>query len=82
MIAPLAQVWEATAKRSALGIRKEELEFHIERYGVLITQCSILAGFAFESIVHLEPEEETPMWIAMWFYASLAFAVMFSTYVR
>ena len=39
-----AQVWEASAKRSALGIRQEELDFHIQRYTVLITQCSILVG--------------------------------------
>ena len=44
------QMWEATAKREALSLREEELNFHIDRYGVLITQCSVLAGFAFESV--------------------------------
>lgn len=75
------QVWEATAKRSALSLREEELNFHIDRYGVLITQCSVLAGFAFESIVHLDPEEHTPWEICAWFYASLSLSVMFSLYV-
>ena len=51
-------MWEANAKRRALTLRQEELDFHLQRYTVLITQCSILAGFAFESIVHLEPPED------------------------
>ena len=75
------QVWEATAKRSALSLREEELNFHIDRYGVLITQCSVLAGFAFESIVHLDPEEGTPWKLCAAFYGSLALCVMFSLYV-
>ena len=45
------QVWEANAKRRALTLRQEELDFYMQRYSILITQCSILAGFAFESIV-------------------------------
>ena len=49
------QVWEATAKRRAIDLRREELDFHMQRYTVLITQASLLTGFAFESIVHLEP---------------------------
>ena len=42
------------AKRSALQIRLEELNFHSERYKMLLTQCSFVAGFTFESIVHLD----------------------------
>lgn len=75
------QMWEATAKREALSLRQEELNFHIDRYGVLITQCSVLAGFAFESIVHLDPEEGTPWRLCAWFYGSLSLCVMLSLYV-
>jgi hypothetical protein len=75
------QVWEATAKRSALGIRHEELGFHIERYSVLVTQCSVLAGFAFESIVHLDVPEDTRPDLSAWYFVSLSFCVMFSVYV-
>ena len=76
------QVWEASAKRSALGIRQEELTFHLDRYTMLITQSSVLAGFAFESIVHLEvPEELKDSALASWFFGSLALAVLFSVYV-
>ena len=75
------QVWEASAKRQALGIRQEELDFHITRYTVLITQSAVLVGFSFESIVHLEPPEGTPWMITAWFHASLALAFMCSVYV-
>lgn len=76
-----AQVWEASAKRSALGIRQAELNFHIERYGALIGQCSFLAGFSFESIVHLEVPEDTSYVISSIFFVSLSLAVMCSVYV-
>lgn len=75
------QVWEATAKRSALGIRQEELGFHIERYSVLVTQCSVLAGFAFESIVHLDVPEWVDWKLSSWYFVSLSLSVMFSVYV-
>lgn len=74
-------MWEASAKREALNLRQEEMEFHIERYNMLITQCSVVAGFAFESIVHLEPEEHTPWQLTGWFYGSLSLCVMFGVYV-
>ena len=77
------QVWEATAKRSALEIRQNELNFHIDRYTVLVTQCALLTGFSFESIVHLDARmgDDVPEAIVNWFYASLALAIMCSVYV-
>ena len=75
------QVWEASAKRQALGIRQEELDFHIQRYTILITQCAILVGFSFESIVHLDVPEGTDWRLSAWFFGSLSLSVMFSMYV-
>jgi len=76
------QVWEATAKRSALEIRKEELDFHISRYTILVTQCSVLTGFSFESIIHLEDHLcQEHQFACYWFYSSCAAAVMTSVYV-
>ena len=75
------QVWEASAKRRALSLRQEELEFHISRFSVLITQCSVLAGFSFESIVHLEVPEDCDWRLSSTFFAALSLAVMFSLYV-
>lgn len=75
------QVWEATAKRRAIDLRREELEFHIQRYSVLITQASVLTGFAFESIVHLEVPEHIDWRIAAMFHGGLSLCIMFSLYV-
>ena len=75
------QVWEATAKRRAIDLRREELEFHIQRFSVLITQASVLTGFAFESIVHLEVPEGTDWRIAALFHGGLSLCVILSIYV-
>jgi len=75
------QVWEASAKRSALSIRHEELQFHLDRYTALVTQCSVLAGFAFESIVHLYVDNDASFAFYAWCFASLAFTVCCSVYV-
>jgi len=75
------QVWEATAKREAIGIRMEELDFHTQRYSVLITQCAVLTGFAFESMVHLKIPEELDWRLSAWFYGSLSLTVICSVYV-
>lgn len=77
------QVWEATAKRSALGLRKEELEFHVQRYTTLITQVAVLAGFSFDGLVHIDitlhPEaSESAAWL---YFASLSCAVLLALYV-
>ena len=48
---------------------------------MLLTQCSLLVGFAFESLVHLDVPEDTPEWIASWYFISLSAALMFGVYV-
>ena len=53
----------------------------MQRYTVLITRCSILAGFAFESIVHLEPPEDVDWRLTYAFYSGLSVSVMCSLYV-
>ena len=44
----------ASAKQTALQLRHKELDYYIERYSNLATQSSIIAGFAFDSLVELE----------------------------
>lgn len=75
------QVWEATAKRRAIDLRREELDFHIQRFSVLITQASVLTGFAFESIVHMEVDPEADWRIVAVFHGGLSLCVVFSLYV-
>mmetsp|Transcript_45297 Transcript_45297/g.118903 ORF Transcript_45297/g.118903 Transcript_45297/m.118903 type:complete len:215 (+) Transcript_45297:76-720(+) len=75
------QVWEATAKRRAIDLRNEELNFHMQRFTVLLTQSSILVGFAFESIVHLEVPEDCDPIISTMFFGGLAACVILSLYV-
>ena len=74
------QVWEAGAKRSALGIRQEELNFHLERYGTLITQTSFVTGFAFESLVHIDIPDGTTPFLTAWFFLSLSVCLMLCIY--
>ena len=75
------QVWEATAKRTALDLRLQELEFHVQRFTTVTTQASLLAGFAFEGLVHMDvPEDADPnLEYAFWITGSLA--MMFALYV-
>lgn len=77
------QVWEATAKRSALGLRKEELEFHVTRYTTLVTQVAVLAGFSFDGLVHIDIAQhpDAPPSAVWLFFASLSCAVLFALYV-
>ena len=44
----------AGVKQNALQLRQKELEYFVERYTNLATQASILAGFAFDSLVELD----------------------------
>eukprot|EP00966_Prymnesium_polylepis_P285550 6596022-Prymnesium_polylepis.1 len=60
----------------------QELEFHIARFTTLATQASVLAGFAFEGLVHMEvpPEYEgTRLETGFWLSGSLC--MMFALYV-
>ena len=48
----------AGLKQHALHLRQKELEYYVERYSNITTQASILAGFAFDSLVELEIPEK------------------------
>jgi hypothetical protein len=48
----------AALKQKALGLRQKELEYYVERYSNIATQASIVAGFAFDSLVELEISED------------------------
>jgi hypothetical protein len=48
----------AALKKNALGLRQKELEYYVERYSNIATQASIVAGFAFDSLVELEISED------------------------
>jgi hypothetical protein len=73
-------VWEASAKHRALQLRQEELDFHVSRYTAAITQTTLLAGFAFESLVHLETEHAQPA-MAFLFNVGLSLTIMSALYV-
>ena len=45
----------ANVKQNALQLRQRELEYYVERYSNLATQASIIAGFAFDGLVELDP---------------------------
>jgi len=76
------QVWEASAKRTALDFRMQELEFHVSRFTTLATQGSVLAGFAFEGLVHMEvPEEYVGTNLETIFWLSGSLCMMFALYV-
>ena len=47
----------ARLKQNALTLRQKELEYYVERYSNITTQASILAGFAFDSLVELDITE-------------------------
>ena len=74
-------MWEATAKRTALDLRLQELEFHVGRYTTVTTQASLLAGFAFEGLVHMEVPEGSDQRVATAFWVTGSLAMMFSLYV-
>tara|TARA_B110001452_G_C15169735_1_gene406560 strand:+ start:191 stop:1015 length:825 start_codon:yes stop_codon:yes gene_type:complete len=48
----------AGLKQHALHLRQKELEYYVERYSNITTQASILAGFAFDSLVELDIPEK------------------------
>mmetsp|Transcript_17369 Transcript_17369/g.52475 ORF Transcript_17369/g.52475 Transcript_17369/m.52475 type:complete len:300 (-) Transcript_17369:101-1000(-) len=48
----------AALKQNALSLRQRELEYYVERYSNIATQASIVAGFAFDSLVEIEISEE------------------------
>uniref|UniRef100_A0A7S0HG64 Transmembrane protein n=1 Tax=Phaeocystis antarctica TaxID=33657 RepID=A0A7S0HG64_9EUKA len=54
MLAASKDTLVAGLKQNALMLRHKELEYYVERYSNITTQASILAGFAFDSLVELE----------------------------
>lgn len=77
------QLWAAEAKLSALEIRSQELDFHIDRYAMLITQAGVEAAVAFMSLLHLRnlPEELVGTRVVYSFYACLFASLVLSVYV-
>jgi len=48
----------AALKQNALALRQKELDYYVERYSNIATQASIVAGFAFDSLVELEISDD------------------------
>ena len=71
----------ASAKQTALQLRHKELDYFIERYSNLATQSSILAGFAFDSLVELEIHDNGhAKWVDSVFYTAGSCAMAFALY--
>lgn len=60
----------------------QELEFHVSRFTTLATQGSLIAGFAFEGLVHMEvPPEWRNSMAELVFWVSGSLCMMFALYV-
>ena len=75
----------ASAKQTALQLRHKELDYYIERYSNLATQASIIAGFAFDSLVELEiqPPPIGPAhakWVEAFYYTAGSCCMAFALY--
>jgi len=72
----------ANVKQTALQLRQKELEYYVERYSNLATQASIIAGFAFDGLVELDPSETDghQKWVEPVFYASGSLTMAFALY--
>ncbi|KAL1518580.1 hypothetical protein AB1Y20_002868 [Prymnesium parvum] len=73
----------AGLKQHALSLRHKELDYFVERYSNLATQASILAGFAFDSLVELDVEgikNESPAWVRDMYYICGALTMTFALY--
>ena len=73
----------AGLKQRALELRHKELDYYVERYSNITTQASILAGFAFDSLVELEIPE--PMYdkraaVVTVYYVSASCTMAFALY--
>lgn len=77
------QVWMASAKVEALTIRNAELEFYMDRIGVLCTNVGVEIGVVFLSLLHLRnlPEELEGTPVLYFFYGSLFACLMLAIYV-
>jgi len=78
----------AGLKAQALSLRHKELDYFVERYSNLATQASILAGFAFDSLVELDITEDMKkdlerdgrLWIQDMYYCAGACTMSFALY--
>ena len=77
----------AELKQQSLCLRQLELEYYIKRYANIATQCVIIAGFAYDSLVEISisarMQEERPAVCTVYYAASsctMAFA-MYTVYV-
>ena len=74
MLAASKDTLVAGLKQNALLLRHKELEYYVERYSNITTQASILAGFAFDSLVELEiPNnvyERRPFFVSLYYIAA------------
>lgn len=78
----------AALKQNALSLRQKELEYYVERYTNITTQASILAGFAFESLVELEISDDMRQeltriggaWIENVFYCAASMTMVLALY--
>jgi hypothetical protein len=72
----------ASVKQTALQLRHKELDYYIERYTNIATQASILAGFAFDGLVELDPTVGGPhdVWVERVFYTAGSCTMAFALY--
>jgi len=72
----------AGVKQNALQLRHKELDYYIERFSNLATQSSIIAGFAFDSLVELEVSREIPhaRWVESVYYTAGSCTMAFALY--
>ena len=78
----------ARLKQNALTLRQKELEYYVERYSNITTQASILAGFAFDSLVELDITEAMEQtltdrglhWMQTAYYISASMTMAFALY--
>lgn len=71
----------AKAKQTALQLRHKELDYYIERYSNLATQSSILAGFAFDSLVEIDIKDDGhAKWVEPVFFTAGSCTMAFALY--
>lgn len=75
------QVLLSGLKRNALELRQKELDFNVERLTNLATQSSVIAGFAFESMVEMEIPENTHWLLSSVYFCFGAAAMSLALYV-
>ena len=73
----------AELKQRSLLLRQLELEYYIKRYTNIATQCVVLAGFAYDSLVEItispRMQEQRPV-VCTLYYAASSFTMVFSMY--